>query len=389
MTRHRENVDLYYKKSDFKSFKELANSASKYIQKDSLVDYRNIENINRSRVYEYKEMLLETSSLLKDINIGEASWSDYRKLKESSNSLGKEILQNYDSHKLYLKQIGITKEKLEISVGVQQRPLTNVELNAKSTVELYAKTSLETHALYEKMKKETFNITQHGDYQKYSEIRDSRDELAGKILSNYPIHREFVGQLSKEYGISKKGMENPVKYADRTKGESKMLEKPEMTNMSASDDFFKKLDAAKDDQIAKYPYEGSTVADYMILDKRAHCYDELFTQHKEEHGYAPYISKTMVMAHAYEHNLKMEFYDDSTSHEYASMLVQRSLDAKNLKEPTLAILEDSIKQALCFKALYESNNVGELTSEKTKELHLKAAVLSEHITKENLHVLDN
>lgn len=55
MTRNREKVDLYYNKSDFGSFKALAASTSKYVHKDSLGDYRSIENQNKAWVFEYKE----------------------------------------------------------------------------------------------------------------------------------------------------------------------------------------------------------------------------------------------------------------------------------------------------------------------------------------------
>ena len=40
MTRHRNNVELFYRKSDFSSFNELVNSASKYNFKNSLEDFK-------------------------------------------------------------------------------------------------------------------------------------------------------------------------------------------------------------------------------------------------------------------------------------------------------------------------------------------------------------
>jgi transposase-like protein len=141
MTRHMDNADLYCSKSDFRSFKDLVDSMSKYSHKDSLEDCTNIENKNKARVLEYKETLLETASVLMDINRGEAGWKEYHALKSSSIALGKEILSNYESHKIYMDQLGITKEKLEINVGLKHRPLSNVELNAKNTVALYAKTA--------------------------------------------------------------------------------------------------------------------------------------------------------------------------------------------------------------------------------------------------------
>jgi hypothetical protein len=217
MTRHRENVDVYYNKSDFGSFKDLANSASKYSHKDSLEDYRSIENQNKARVFEYKETLLETASVLKDINKGEADWKEYHAIKSNSIGLGKEILSNYNSHKLYLDQLGITKEKLEIGVGLKSCPLSNVELNAKNTVALYAKTADEARSMFSEMKKDHFNVCKHQNYEKYTQIRDLRNDLAKEILSNYPLHREFVRETSRDFFISKKSMENQVNYAEKMK----------------------------------------------------------------------------------------------------------------------------------------------------------------------------
>ena len=120
MTRHRENVNLYYNTSEISSFKALISSAAKYQHKDSLEDYRERENKNKSRVFEYKETLLEISSVLRDINRGEAEWKEYHSLKANSIKLGNEILSEFSSHKLYLSQLGITREKFEKSLGIRQ-----------------------------------------------------------------------------------------------------------------------------------------------------------------------------------------------------------------------------------------------------------------------------
>lgn len=93
MTRHRGEVNLYYRKSDFATFKALVNSASRYANKDSFEDYRHIENLNRARVIEYKELQIEKAKVLHDINNDTASWSEYSELKQKSLSLGKEMLR--------------------------------------------------------------------------------------------------------------------------------------------------------------------------------------------------------------------------------------------------------------------------------------------------------
>jgi hypothetical protein len=281
-----------------------------------------------------------------------------------------------------------------------------------------------------------------------------RNDLAKEILSDYPRHREFVGQFAREYFISKRSMESQLAYAERTKGlratdaeiraedlrrairesdriyESKNREpqgfyadaareavrgiaqrlsadRPPVcptiesqaatipqtslkeTPLSPEAAFFKKLEEAKGDQGKKMPYRGSTVADRMILDKRSSNYEEWCVGYKDKFGYAPHISQSMLVAYCMEHGVKIEFFDDTASKEYASMLAQKQIDAAGLKEPTLEIAESCIRQTLCFKALHKEGDSEKLTPEKIAALDAKASVLAEHITKENLHVLND
>jgi hypothetical protein len=337
---------------------------------------------------------------------------------------------------------------------LKQRPLSVVELNAKNTVELYGKTAQETREFFQTMKKTQFNVTKHRDYGKYTQIREMRNDLAGEILSDYPRHREFVGQFAREYFISKRTMENQVAYAERSKNLSlsddeiriedmrralKVAEqvcenkktKPSKFYADASREvvrnltqklsadrslthqtvslrsttapqtstkescascetvLLRKLEGAKNDQVTKRPYRGSTVADRMFLDKRSSNYNEWCSGYKDKFGYAPHVSQSMLVAYCMEHGVKIEFFDDSSSKEYASMLAQKQIDAAGLKEPTLEITESCIKQTLCFKALHETEDSKRLNPEKIATLDAKATVLTEHITKENLHVLND
>jgi hypothetical protein len=389
MTRHMDNADLYCSKSDFRSFKDLVDSMSKYSHKDSLEDYTNIENKNKARVLEYKETLLEMASVLMDINKGEAGWKEYHALKSSSISLGKEILSNYESHKIYMDQLGITKEKLEINVGLKHRPLSNVELNAKNTVALYAKTAAAAREEYAALAKSSFNITKHENYGRYCDIRNVRNDLAKEILSNYPLHREFVNQISKSFFISKKTMENQVNYAERVI-EARIPEISQASKGIISEvEIFAKLEAAKDEERKPFVYEESSLSDCVMLYKKASDYKECIEIHTQKYGYAPHISRLMLVAYCGEVNLNISTVGDYVTNEYASMVAHRKMESTRISEFTTEIAEEAIKQSLCFKALKESNDVKELTPENTKELHNKAEIISAHLTKENIHVLDN
>jgi thymidine kinase len=420
MTRHRNNVDMYYSKDDFSSFKQLTESLSKYRPKDLIADYISHGETNKAKVYEYQNALMETASILKDINQGIGDWKDYREVKDQSLLLGKEILQNYENHKLYLDQLGITKERLEINLGLKQRPLSNVELNAKDTVALYAKTAEEARSLFRLMKKEGFNIAKHDRYDEYSRIREIRNDLAKEILSNYPLHREFVTTLSREYFISKKCMENQVNYGEainiekaQTKDREERLdrfyvsidsekqgpnswkeqitytEKPEITlNNDLNNEkeliqkyveFSSKLEKAKTVPI-QINYNWETVTDKINAYKNDPAYCE-----------KP-VNFAMVAAYSCMHGIGKEIRFSGITDEYASMLVKKTMEQRGLSgEPSLEIIETAIKQALCFEALKLAQNNGsrELSLEKAKGLDITAELLSERLHHEDTHLLNS
>jgi hypothetical protein len=377
MTRHKKDIAMFYKTSDFQNFKSLADNLSKYRHKDSIIDYRMQDNSNKTRVYEYKNNLMEMAETLREIHTGKQDWKKYHELKNANTELGREIAQDYDSHKLYLNQIGITKEKLEMSVGLRQRPLTNVEMNAKNTVELYAKSSQESRELFQKMRNENFNITKHSRYIEYTQLREIRNDLANEILANYPLYREFVNQVSREYFVSKKGMENQIAYAEQMKGKSN----------SAEINFFQKLEKAR--RNFKFTYKGSTVADRIVLDKNAYAHDERYADYIKKFGCAPSVTKSMMFAYCGENNVANTIHSGTVAHEYASIIAREKMAKAGMQKINLETAEDSIKQALCFRALQNSLGIKELTLEHVEKLHAQAALLKNYITKENVHVLNN
>lgn len=367
MTRHREEVDLYYRKSDFSTFKAFINSASKYANKDSLEDYRNVENQNRARVIEYKELQIEKAQLLHDINKGVASWDEYGKLKQRSLSLGKEMLRNFDSHKLYLRQQGITKGTLEIQCGERQRPLSKIEISARDTVELYAKTAQTARAMFENMKKESFNVMKNSKYGKYCKIRNLRNDLAKEILSDYPLHREFVNQISREYFISKRGMEQQVDY--EAKKTEALLQKLDKLSVPLEDEPYRK-------------YIVNSV-DFVKAELESNSYSLSMEISKADSGQVAYVNRDMLKNYLLDKGLNMSAKKYMC--EYASKLIQNKIDNGALKEVTPTEIISSIKQAVCFEALREVSK----PDTSIEKLQSQAQVLSEHLVDKNIRALND
>lgn len=369
MTRHRENVDLYYRNSDFKDVKSLMSGLSKYNQKDLVQDYSSGGNRYRERVQEYTELSLERISVLKDINKGEATWEDYSKINERRTELGKEIAQDYSNHKLYLEQQGLTLEKLEIQCKLKERPLSNFEIEAKNRVEKYVQVSKNAHDLLNSIKQETQNITQHEKYAEYCEIRSERNKLAREIIADSKAHREFINEASKDSFVSKETMEKQLDYTEKTQRE-----------------FLEKIDGmAKEINKNEFYCSAEMLIEYSRKELGMDLYQMNSEAHKAEVGYGFQINHSMIEDYINHFKLDVKFNPEIAEH--ASMLADKH--QTDSKEPISAeIANNCIKQALCYEVLKESNKDLK-TPYTTEQLQGKASELSKHIKEENISVLND
>ena len=216
MTRHRHDVQLFYAKEDFSTFKALSSHLGRFEHKDLVKDYTiRPENEDAwQRVQEYRLCVLDGAAVLKEQgknnqNPGQVDWEAYRQIKQDQISIGREILEDFDAHKLFINQAGLTNEMLQITTGLKARPLSNAEEKAKLTVELYGETAQVARDLWRDIRK-THPGTQcysHPKYDQFKELRDERNSLAHTIGENYGLHREFVNEFSRAYGINKRTVE--------------------------------------------------------------------------------------------------------------------------------------------------------------------------------------
>ncbi len=235
MTRHRNDVQLFYAKEDFASFKALTSRLNRFEHKDLVKDYT-IRPENESawqRVQEYRLCALDAAAVLKQYvkdnnQHGQIDWPTYHQIKQDQVRIGKEILQDFDSHQLYINQAGLTQEMLQISIGQKTRPLSTTETKAKITVELYGETAHLARGMWNNIRKTHpgSKCYSHPDYEKFNEIRHERNSLANTIYQNYPLHREFVNQLSRVYGINSKTVEAQKLQFKQSQTIDKYREKP-------------------------------------------------------------------------------------------------------------------------------------------------------------------
>ena len=213
MTRHRHDVQLFYTSEDFKTFKALTSHLSRFEHKDLVKDYtiRPANEQSWQKVQEYKLAVLDAASIIKEGNTANNSidWDTHRQIKTAQIRLGKEILADFKAHELYINQASLTQEMLEISTGSKARPLSVIEEKAKLTVELYGETASVARDLWREIRQTHpgSQCYEHSKYAEFSELRSERNSLAHTILENYGMHREFVGEFAKVYGINKKTIE--------------------------------------------------------------------------------------------------------------------------------------------------------------------------------------
>jgi len=214
LTRHREEVSMYYSREDFSDFKSLVHSFSRVNVKDLVVDYSISDEHQEywKNVQDYKETgfeLLGVSALAKNLEKSEgrlpeskteieAVWQNYRHIEADRKGLAKLILGDWDVHKDYVRQAGLTRESLEIAAGLKKRSLGRLEVQAQMTVEQYVAASLEARTLWRDIRKTHpgSRAKTHPDWQRFEEAREQRGMLANRIYLNVTLHRPFLKETA-------------------------------------------------------------------------------------------------------------------------------------------------------------------------------------------------
>lgn len=257
LTRHREEVSLYYSKEDFTDFKSLVHSFSRVNVKDLVVDYSISDEHQEywKNVQDYKETgfeLLGVSALARNLEKYEgrvskskdggrpeaeprqgvdlrrerlrpsveieAVWQNYRHIEADRKGLAKLILDDWDVHKDYVRQAGLTRESLEIAAGLKKRSLSRLEVQAQMTVEQYVSAALEARTLWRDIRKTHPGIRAktHPDWQMFEEAREQRGVLANRIYLNVTLHRPFLKETAETLAKGNTGYaakDNQISYS--------------------------------------------------------------------------------------------------------------------------------------------------------------------------------
>lgn len=139
LSRHRDDVNLYVNKGDFKDINDLSNSFSRSELKDLVVDYKNTNNQEEGfkNVKSYLGLIEEAKKFVKDINdwgnkelkeiISYPHWADFKRVREKREDYAKKILGSIDSHKKFIKEARINFGLLKNHSGYKERALAGSE----------------------------------------------------------------------------------------------------------------------------------------------------------------------------------------------------------------------------------------------------------------------
>lgn len=240
LTRHRQDVSLYYSQEDFANYQALVSSLSKVSVKDLVVDY-SISDENQEywqNVQDYKETgreLLGVRTLANSLR-GTASgiqenkenreelesvWKNYRTIEKDRKSWANFILRDWEVHKDFVRQAGLTRESLEIASGAKKRSLSRIEHEAQAVVEQYVSLALETRQLWRDIRRTHpgSRAKTHPDWQKFEDARKERGVLANQICLRPILYQPFLKETAEnlvkaDAGYGTKG--NKISYSMAT-----------------------------------------------------------------------------------------------------------------------------------------------------------------------------
>ncbi len=280
LTRHRQEVTVFYDTKTFGDFKGLQRSLSRISNKDLSIDYT-IAPENQGvweNVQEYKFLGQDLMAMAQSQN-----WESYNALKAERKILGQTILSDWNSHLHYARQAGLSREAIEIACELKMRPLSLAEQEASLRIQSYATKAYEARGLWREIRHTHpgKNCYEHPHYQTFTELRITRNQLAAEILNNRPIHKGFIQQLGQDLGIGWKALQNqanqgknfPIEnYINQNKKERRVpqvhlhqpslvqetlhkyrLEKPKQYSEA---DFIKKTEAFYEQMISWYQFSG-------------------------------------------------------------------------------------------------------------------------------------
>jgi ATP-dependent exoDNAse (exonuclease V) alpha subunit len=214
LTRHRDDITIYYSNEDFPNFWTFVKSIGKIFTKDLVVDYSVLDENQEfwDNVQDYKEIGQELAAIGALARRSEKSeqpeiWADYKKVQVERKQLAKIILNDREFHKDFVRQVGLTFESIEIVAGLRKRALCRAEVQAQLVVEQYAAASLEARELWRDIRR-THPGTRaktHPEWLKFEEARDLRGVLANQIYQNPILHGPFLKETAKQ-------LENQVGY---------------------------------------------------------------------------------------------------------------------------------------------------------------------------------
>lgn len=209
LTRHRDDMNIYYSKEDFADFQDLLNTVGKLSAKDLAVDYSVLEENHGywMNIQDYKALGYELASVRAfgkgadrdDKSEQDRIWTNYANIKEERIGLAKLILEEWDTHANFARQAGLSRESIEIAAGLKQRPISRLEEQAQLVAEQYVSIAHEAREKWRTIRRTHpgSRAKTHPEWQSYENLRDQRGALASRICQDPILYRPFLKNVGK------------------------------------------------------------------------------------------------------------------------------------------------------------------------------------------------
>ena len=228
-TRPREELNVYGSKAQLKDFRGvLDNIRSNYspLVSDWTVSEENRPYFNRVSMYvdmglrlqesrdyistekadeyriadRFKDDVEYAKELTIARNVRIKNFKRHNDLKGLRSEVAREIVEDWGRHKLYAAQLGLKREFLEEVAGLRERPMREIELQAKEEVREYMGLERERMAQWENINKTHPHglAVLHEDFEEYKDLDNKLKEMGQRFVEVPSLYSKFFNVGEKD-----------------------------------------------------------------------------------------------------------------------------------------------------------------------------------------------
>jgi len=207
MSRHRYGFQGFISREHAVDINEMANAAGKSEYRPLVSDFSHETSPEAALVKSYMTASYKAGNLWgvmtrenTDSPSDHPEWSAFQAAQHTRNICAGEILERWDHCRTFVHQIGLKKITLEVQVGLRQRGLNEVELEALQRVESYRSLSHQVSSLGDTISKGNPVSKSSPLRKEYEGLVETRNNLAYEIATYPELHWPFFKTVKEGKG---------------------------------------------------------------------------------------------------------------------------------------------------------------------------------------------